>query len=474
MAREHYDRKHLIASFFFSRDGGDVGHAGKFFTSIAVQLAHNVPHLRRYVCEAIKEQSDIASLSLRDQWHHLILVPLSKLSVHSGRSLSYILVVDALDECNDKNHIRIILELLAEARSLEPVRLRIFITSRPESPIRHGFYQIPDSQHQDLILHSVSSTAVERDITNYLEHNLEIIRQECQLPDDWPGEQDLRSLVQHANGLFIWAATASRFIREGRRFATDRLSVVLDGDCSLDDSSMDDSTEGSSTDSSTIAPEEQLNRIYLAVLQNCVRKFKRQEKKKWYHMLRETAGAIIILFSPLSAFSLAALLDVRCEDITRTLDDLHSILDIPDDPTRPIRLHPSFRDFLISKKRCNDAHFQVDEKHAHRTLVTSCIRLMSVSLKQDICGVCAPGMLATHIRNGLVEQCLPPEVQYACLHWVQHLQKSGVQLCDNDEVHQFLQVHLLHWLEALSWMRKISEGIHAITFLGSITLVSRP
>src|SRR5947207_1158148 len=32
VAREHYDRNNLAASFFFSRGGGDVGHAGKFFT----------------------------------------------------------------------------------------------------------------------------------------------------------------------------------------------------------------------------------------------------------------------------------------------------------------------------------------------------------------------------------------------------------------------------------------------------------
>ncbi len=55
-----------------------------------------------------------------------------------------------------------------------------------------------------------------------------------------------------------------------------------------------------------------------------------------------------------------------------------------------------------------------------------------------------------------------PEVQYAYLYWVQHLQRSGAQLYDNNQVHQFLQVNLLHWLEALGWMEKISEGILAI------------
>jgi hypothetical protein len=45
IARKYSKRKRLRASFFFSRGGGDVSHAGKFFTSIAMQLANNAPPL---------------------------------------------------------------------------------------------------------------------------------------------------------------------------------------------------------------------------------------------------------------------------------------------------------------------------------------------------------------------------------------------------------------------------------------------
>ena len=83
---------------------------------------------------------------------------------------------------------------------------------------------------------------------------------------------------------------------------------------------------------------------------------------------------------------------------------------------------------------------------------------MSTFLKQDICGLGAPGVLVADIESSKVEQCLSSEVQYACLYWVQHLQKSGDKLQDNDQFHQFLQAHLLHWLEALGWMRKSQKG----------------
>src|SRR6266480_4118413 len=58
VARKYYEEKRLGASFFFSRGGGDVGHAGKFFTRIALQLAKNIPALRDYICEAITAHSD--------------------------------------------------------------------------------------------------------------------------------------------------------------------------------------------------------------------------------------------------------------------------------------------------------------------------------------------------------------------------------------------------------------------------------
>lgn len=175
------------------------------------------------------------------------------------------------------------------------------------------------------------------------------------------------------------------------------------------------------------------------------------------------------MLSPLPTASLAKLISISGTQVTQTLERLQAILDVPKDTAGFLRLHhPSFRDFLLNKGRCGD--FWVDEKKAHQRLATSCIQLMS-ALKKDICGMHAPGSQVSQVESGHLQECLPPEVQYACLYWVQHLQKSGSQACDN-EAHQFLQDHLLHWLEALGWMGKISEGIQAIFFLEAHVSVS--
>ena len=464
IARNYFEKKRLGASFFFSRGGGDVGHAGKFVTSIALQLSKSMPSLRQHICDAITEHNDIASQSLRDQWQQLVLSPLSKINANGFQSV-YVLVVDALDECDDDDNIRILLHLLAEARSLQPVRLRVFLTSRPEVPIRSGFCQIPDTEHQDFVLHNISPPIVDHDISVFLEYSLRLIGQERSLDACWPGEEVIRCLVQIASGLFIWAATACRFIREGKRFAAERLDNILKD------------SDGSGI---VTTPEIYLDKIYITVLKHSVSsEYRVEEKEEAYYMLRNILGSIVTLSSPLSAFSLSRLLHVTKEEIDQTLEDLHSVLDVPDDQTRPLRLHhPSFRDFLLSTDRCKDLNFWVDEKQAYLTLASSCIRLMSTSLKQDICGFDAPGALATDVDSSKVEQYLPPELQYACLYWAQHLQKSSIQLQVNDQVHrqvhQFLQEHLLHWLEALGWMGKVSEAIHAVASLEMIIAVSQP
>jgi hypothetical protein len=474
VARRFYREKRLAASFFFSRGGGDVGHAGKFVTSIAVQLAHSVPAVRQHISDAVAERSDIVSQSLRDQWQHLVLCPLSKLH----KSASYIVVVDALDECDSDNNIRLIVQLLAEVRSsLTGVRLRVFLTSRPEVPIRHGFGQIGDTEHKDVVLHDISPLIVDHDIATYLEHSLRIIAKECYQADDWPGEEIIKRLVQSASGLFIWAATACRFIQEGGQFVPDRLRAVLKDTLSADSSSSKDSS--SSEDSGTderfeILPEQRLDSIYITVLKSPVRKYRKQERKRWYTLIRETLGAIVLLQSPLSASSLARLLHVPAEDVHRTLYELHSIVDVPQDLDRPVRLHhPSFRDFLVNRKRCGDDNFWVDESSTHEKLASHCLELMSApdGLQQDICGLSQPGALRSEVEEETVASSVSPELRYACRYWVEHVERSQQSIADGDTVHVFLQTHLLHWLEAMSLVEETRQCVRLLARLQALIAV---
>ncbi|KAH9216225.1 putative WD-repeat protein, partial [Leptodontidium sp. 2 PMI_412] len=450
IARRHYDQGKLGASFFFSRGGGDVGNASKFVTSIAIQLASSEHAICQTIYDTVTKNSNIINLSLHDQWRMLVLASLSKLAADVNRT-SFFIAVDALDECDDDRDVRTIIQLFADAGALKAARLRIFLTSRPEIPIRLGFSQIPDSAHQDFILHNISRSIVDRDIFVFLEYTLKLIAQQRSMPLEWPGKEAVSRMVQTASGLFIWAATACIFIQEGKRFAAKRLDMILKG----------------SGGGNVMGPAKHLDEIYITVLANSIsQEYTEEEKEEAYHMLRQILGTIAVLSSPLSVSSLTRLLGLVKEDVCQTLEDLHSVLDISNNENQPLRLHhPSFRDFLLDENRSKSSKFWVEDKQMHQVLAHRCLQVMSSALRQNICSFELPGQRAADVDNVLLEQYLPSEVQYACLYWVQHLQKSEVNPVENDQVHQFLNEHLLHWLEALGWMRKVHDGVQQCPLL---------
>ncbi|KAF3015238.1 hypothetical protein E8E12_000031, partial [Didymella heteroderae] len=382
-------------------------------------------------------------------WQYLVLEPLSKLE----ELATFILIVDALDECEGSDDAQLIVQLLAMCGSLKHVRLRAFLTSRPEVHIQYGLDRVPDAKRRGFVLHRVSPSTINHDIGVFLKYKLDLIGREDGADPGWPGAEVIQSLVQSASGLFIWAATACRFISEGL-FAESRLQMLADG----------------SDHEGTNGPEGHLNQLYLTILQKSVQNsYTATELARYHGLLRRILGSIAALSSPLSVLSLSALILIPEQRVNRMLKWLHAILDVPKGQDQPLRLHhPSFRDFLFSKDRCADEKFYVDEKQAHATLASNCIELMSSRLKQDMCGMKAPGTLAAKVEKDRIAQCIRPELQYACVNWIQHVAKAGIQLRDSDQVHVFLKEHFLHWFEVLGWLGKVSEGIHAISLLESV------
>jgi hypothetical protein len=461
VARTCADQKRLGASFFFSRGRGDLSHAGKLMTSLAAQLANTIPPLKYYVYRAIVENPDITQRGIDEQWKYLIYQPLANLKEVSLQSELFVLVIDALDECEGDNDTRLILRLLADAKTLDTIRLRVFITSRPETPIRFGFCAIPEAAHQDFVLHDISQSIVQNDISVFFKHELENIRTANSISEGWPSDSQIDLLCQRANGLFIYASTACRFIQDPSWSPDEGLSFILEDDY------------------------RELDDMYTGILErsNAHGDRYRRYREKLHGQPRQIIGSIVILFDPLPAARLAELLDIEMGTVRARLRCLHSVLDVPNSEQSPIRLlHPSFRDFLLDHQRCKDPEFWIDEPKAHNHLFVSCLQLMSQHLKTDMCNLQLPGTLVRNIGNGVVEKCVPLDVQYACRYWVYHLQRSNIELENtelgnrelhsNDHVHKFLQTHFLHWLEALSLRGKISEGILALEILESITVSS--
>jgi WD40 repeat protein len=185
--------------------------------------------------------------------------------------------------------------------------------------------------------------------------------------------------------------------------------------------------------------------------------------------LKTVLGTIAKLSSSLPALAIASLLQLQDHEVVSTLFPLHSVVDVPDEPDMPVRLHhASVRDFLLSDRRCEDKRFRVDEKKAHADLAKRCLNFMDLCLKRDMCGLQDPCFLKKDIDMASIDACFPSQLRYACKFWVQHVQR-GDQVAELEElVTTFLQKHLLHWFEVLNMLRCLSDGIRMITLLKSL------
>jgi NACHT domain len=140
-------------------------------------------------------------------------------------------------------------------------------------------------------------------------------------------------------------------------------------------------------------------------------------------------------------------------------------------------VHQSAKDYFTTGK--GSSIFPSGPAEEHRKITCRSLKFMSETLKRDICGLQMPGTLISEVKSERVGIYLPKHIQYACCYWVDHLQEANhlqrdkISLCDdNGHIHKFLQQHFLHWLEALSLMGKMSEGVLMITALQSVLTVS--
>lgn len=367
-------------------------------------------------------------------------------------ALVLLVVIDALDECEPDNDIRLILQLLSRTRDLKSISLRVFVTSRPELHIRLGFKQLPNGTFEDLILHEVAKQTIQHDIRVYFEHELGRVREERSLSLGWPRRDQVEALVEQAVPLFIFAATACRYISERRDNPKKRLEIILEY---------------------RKAKISKLDATYLPILSQLFDEEDEEDRERWACEFQDIVGSIVVLETPLSTASLARLLDISKDDVSCRLDSLHSVLSIPDRDDMPVRLlHLSFREFLVDTSKKEKSPFWVDERVRHERLASHCLQLMSGpnGLRQNMCDL-QPGTLRSEVDEGKVTTHLPPELQYACRYWVYHLKQSQRLLSDEATVDTFLQKHFLHWLEAMSLIGDTNKCVSLLETLPTLVKV---
>lgn len=331
------------------------------------------------------------------------------------------------------------------------------MTSRPELPVRLGFKAVENSL-QNIDLHSIPSSEITHDVSIFLEHSLTEIRGTHDLPAERPGEEAINDLLARTLPLFISAATMCRFI--GTSYdPQDRLQKVQNDKTSY---------------------VSEMARTYLPVLNQVLAGHNEWEAARLTQSFKDIVGPLTVLATPLPVNALSQLLalksSITSNNVKSLLNRLQSLLIIPDDPELPVRLrHLSFRDFLFdstTKVNKQSEKFWIDEKAIHQKLSEQCLRVMESKLKKNICMLPDDTLQRSEIDSDSVSEHLPPELQYACRYWTQHMMQSWNLAGAVEKACSFLKKYFLHWMEVMSILGFMSEVIRAICRLQSGIKVS--
>ncbi|KAF3162624.1 hypothetical protein TWF225_002409 [Orbilia oligospora] len=449
---ETYTQARLLgASFFFRRGAGDRSNASRFFTTLATNLMQHIPDIRLAISKTIEKEPDITRKILKEQFDKLIFEPLS-LTKHPERT---ILVIDALDECDDDRDVLTIVKLLGLLKNLNGVDIRIFITSRREVFINAGFQRI-SGDFQDLILHDIEEQKILHDIMIFLNHELGRIKTDhvyCDtLPPDWPNQITIETLAKMACPLFIVASTICRFIGDSESLPGDLLMEILEGRQKLIEAN----------------PEKSLSLVYLQIIKQRVKNKTPTQISIMRREFQDIIGTIVLLQTPLPQNSLLQLIDIGESKAQARLDGFQSVINLPANPDGVIKtFHLSFREFLLDSQTKEQSPLWIDEYRVHRFIAKRCIAIMKKHLRKNICDLPSPDYIQKDISASIIKKFFPQELQYACRYWVYHIIESHEGVCDGGEAHLFLQDYILEWLEATSILQICIYNIDAIVTLES-------
>jgi len=437
----------LGASFFCSRGYLERKVFKNIFPTLAYQLACRYPRFRDHLLKVIKRDPSVAHNSLISQLKDLLTAPLSATGV------SCVVIIDVLDECVDDQPASAILSILGRFVGKLPL-VKFFITGRPEPRIRSGF-RLPllEPSTQIFLLHEVDPASVGGDIRLYLTEKLTAIakrRSGLNLPEAWPSDEEIAALVQKSSGLFIFASTVARFIESEHHEPGERLRLVV--------SRVDDTShEGASG----------IDSLYSQVLRGA---FSTVDENSVFVNLKRILSVVVLALNPLSRDGLVKLLDVGSAVISTTLRHLHSVLLIPTDGSKEIRVfHKSFPDFLQDPNRCPDPRFHTDPPTHHGAITLSCLGLVG-KLEANPCAL-SPFVMNQGIPDipQLLEGRLGRGLRYACEHWSTHLLFSSTsgeyrnRLIASTSL--FFDHSVFPWMEVMSLEGHLEGVIHSMNNL---------
>ncbi|KAF8760816.1 WD domain, G-beta repeat [Rhizoctonia solani] len=401
----------LGASFFCTRTSDECRDVGRIIPTIAHQLALYSPSFRSALLQVLEQEPNIKSQSIDSQCERLIKEPLSK--AKSGITKGLVVVIDALDECSNANGVRTILDVLFRVTPSLPIKF--FVTSRPEPDIRQRIEAQSDRNRSICVLHEIEKSLVEADIELYLRDELR----------NGVSEHDLIQLAKLSGNLFIYAATAIRYIRRrGTMVDQDRLEAILNSSSKLANRHAD------------------IDKLYATILDAAVydSNLDQEEQDQTLAIVWTT----ICAREPVGVDTLGALTGIKAAKAHILLQALYSVLHVSQATGRSRRYMHRFPTL------CSTRHGRPSSTATKRSTVR-----------------CSPNGASSKVQDleARIAGSISPTLSYVAHHWGDHVVKSAPCEMVRKGLEEFLSYRLLFWMEVVSLKRVLDKGIGMLSAL---------
>lgn len=434
VASQAFSNNRLGGCFFCRRDKPQLRDAQLIIPALAFQLASACKPYGKTVYAAIRDKTSICNTrDLRIQYEALVEKPLRALGDFTPPS-PLVIIVDAVDECETGRQQ--LVSYLQRMASIVPW-LTVLMTSRPDSDIQAGL------EKQECIDCDLRTRHADDDISLYIEKYMkEHFSELSGTPEELKNKVD--QMTKQAQGLFIWATTACKYIHAGIR-QMDRLLAVLDG----------------KDLGPAISP---LNKLYFLAMTGSF-----DDSEQELPLIQQIMGAVVAVGAcePLSESELVALLNIPLHDLRTVIEKLSSVLYIQQ-PGGAIRIcHPTFAEFVNSTLA---EKFYVRPEKRNHELSVACLGTLLKDLKFNIYQLTSshePNKKVLPNLDDRTKHRIGKLLRYSCLYWANHVCATSRQAPETKEILVLLDsfIHgpkLLFWMECLGLIGKLDAGISCL------------
>jgi len=413
-------------AFFCSRTTNvtELTDARHIIPTLATALAMRLPSFASALAAELNTDPHVALKPISGQISILLQQPLAAVS---SLASPVIFVVDALDECSNENEVKKLLQAISTLAC--DATVKFILTSRPETHISTSPISSSDT-NSILRLHTIDLAEITEDVRLYI--NDAFSRQP--LDEKWYTESDVIALADRAEGLFIFASTIISYILDtespGRRMA--RLQKVLSA-------------------VNTEAATGPLDAMYDLVVTRAA-----SARKTDTEELDETKRVLACILTarvPLSIRALAELLNCEATELRGSLQQLHSVVHVPDEYDQPgLRtLHASFGDYLFERAA---QRVRISRTLGDDALARGCIQLMQKRLHFNVSQ--SRSSFEPNLQAALDNITL--SLKYACMQWVYHIEKLRHTSMLDNEIYNSFRPRFLFWLEVMSVLGQVQRA----------------